>query len=215
MTEKHTYRNENFGNLPDELRVNPFAVPEGYFEDLAKRSLLRNKLRQDMEDATAVPEGYFDSLKEDILSQVRAEKLKEQVVAPGMTVPEGYFSQLTDKVLASTVQAAKDETAPVPAETPVRRLWTKKWLPYVAASVMALAVSIGFYFGNNSHSEQPVAVAGTLQAVSDQEIISYLELYAESDYLIYQAADYNAEMGDWLEEDFSEADIEAYFNNTL
>lgn len=210
MTDKYTNRNDSFGNLPDGLRVNPFAVPDRYFEDLAKRSLLRNKLRQEMDDASAVPDGYFDNLQADILTRLRTEKLSERVSEPGMTVPEGYFDGLSAKLLAAT--AGTEDATPATAETPVRQLRTRQWLPYVAASILALAVAVTAYLGINPPESNNIA--GNLQAVPAQEIISYLELYGEADYLIYQSG-YDGNIGEWLDEEFSEADIEAYFNNTL
>lgn len=208
MTDKNTHRNEDLGNLPESLRANPFAVPEGYFEDATQRTVLRAHLRQVMEETSTVPNGYFDQLQAGIMGRVRLEALKAGQSEAGMTVPEGYFDRLAVKTQASVRETSKPAT-----ETPVRRIGARQWLPYVAASFLLLAVGAVAYLGIGS-AEPEVSIAGNLQTVPEQEIISYLELYAESDYLLYQSG-YDAELGEWLDEDFSEADIEAYFNNTL
>lgn len=208
MTDINTQRNEDLGNLPESLRANPFAVPEGYFEDITQRTVLRAHLRQVSEEASTIPQGYFDQLQAGIMGRVRLEELKSGQPEAGMSVPEGYFDSLSEKMQASL------RASSVPAiDTPVRRIGVRQWLPYVAASLLLLAVGAATFLGIGT-ADPETSVASNLQAVPEQEIISYLELYAESDYLLYQSS-YDAEIGEWLDEDFSEADIEAYFNNTL
>ncbi len=213
MTDKHTNRNNSFGNLPDDIRVNPFTVPDRYFEDLAKHTMLRAKLRQDMDEGLGVPNGYFDTLSQDIVSRIRTEGLKERAPESGMATPEGYFDGLSAKLMAKIQNEEKnlDDHA---VQTPVRRMWTRQWLPYVAASFLILAIGVATYIGMNPNTEPNIATVSNLQAVPEQEIISYLELYAESDYMLYQVAQ-DGDLEEWIGEEFDEADIEAYFNNMM
>lgn|SRR5690606_8690163 len=208
MTDINTNRNEYLGNLPEGLRGNPYVVPDGYFEDLARRTSLRSQLGQVMEESTAVPEGYFEQLRASILARARLETLTEGRTDAGLAVPAGYFDDLAEKTLASVREAQ-----PVVAETPVRRMDTRRWVRQIAAAVTLLAVGAAAYFGIDTPTSETTVVTN-LEAVPAQEIISYLELYAESDYLLYQSTA-DVGMEEWLDEDFSEADIEAYFNNTF
>lgn len=212
-TDKHNNRKENFGKLPDDLRVNPFAVPDRYFEGLTKRSLLRATLQQNMKDGLTTPKGYFDKLPQDILGRIQAEELKARIPESGMAIPDAYFEGLTAKLMDAIHEAERKDVSPPTQDVPVRRMWAKKWLPYVAASVLAVAVGIASFININS-SEPDTTAANFLQTVPEQEIISYLELYAESDYMLYQVSQ-DTQLDDWTGEEFSEADIEAYFNNTL
>ncbi len=210
MTDINTHRNEHLGDLPDNLRGNPYVVPDGYFVDLARRTTFRAQMRQTMEESAAVPEGYFDQLHSTILARTRLEAITSSATDTGLSVPAGYFDGLAEKTLA---RVRDSQTAVSEAETPVRRIGAGRWLRYVAASVTLLAAATAVYFGIGTESQE-AAVANNLETVPAQEIISYLELYAESDYLLYQSTA-DVGMDDWLNQDFSEADIEAYFNNTL
>src|SRR5690606_10491670 len=103
MKENNTYRN-NAGdsNLPKSLRVNPFILPENYFENLERVTLFRtmvdSSLRND-HGGFVVPEGFFKQQQSHIEEQL---KLDSRLGQGGFTIPEGYFEDTADKILAQT-----------------------------------------------------------------------------------------------------------------
>ncbi|MEO6851762.1 MAG: hypothetical protein ABI203_11370 [Mucilaginibacter sp.] len=48
----------------------------------------------------AVPEGYFDDLGEHVISQIKLDELKNETAAQGFVVPENYFDELTGNIQA-------------------------------------------------------------------------------------------------------------------
>ena len=85
--------------------------------------------------------------------------------------PEGYFDRLPMRIMERT--AAPEAVAPAP--------WYEQlWHPvrYAVAPLLLLLVFVGVYFLNIQQTEQaPAAVA----ALSDAEIIHYLDTYAQVD----------------------------------
>lgn len=233
MTHKHTYRHDGLpGALPEELRVNPYTVPDGYFDALHRRTLSRCR---DLDAAPApfgVPDGYFDGLEDRIRAAVTAQRLKEQVSESGFAVPEGYFRQSEDHLLAELRlrEMVTDSGFTVPTgyfdalhrrltkrtgtetvTTPIRTLRRTRWVAYAAAACLAVVLAIAGLLKRN----EDVRPAHTLAAVSDQEILQYLELYGTTDDLIYISAQLDELDERPIGEDLSEADIEAYLEHTL
>ena len=87
--------------------VNPYQVPEGYFESLAPQILAFLKepeysvLPSAIQNPYTVPRGYFDNLPEEILSLVKddASALLKDKSANPYTVPSGYFDNLAENIL--------------------------------------------------------------------------------------------------------------------
>ena len=105
MKEKHTYRYlAASGELPEAMRVNPYTVPVGYFDDLQQRILQRSHHIDDAQASFTVPSGYFDQLHDDIVAKIAEQQLKEKVSEPGFSVPEGYFENLERRVLERSVR---------------------------------------------------------------------------------------------------------------
>lgn len=105
MKEKNTY-NEALGgnNLPDSLRVNPFTVPENFFDDQARSILSQIDIEKaakahDKEPFT-VPEGYFETLEDRIFTKIKEADLKDKVPTDGFAVPAAYFDNLTQDIEA-------------------------------------------------------------------------------------------------------------------
>jgi len=103
MKENNTYNEELGGkNLPDSLRVNPFAIPTNFFAEQENQILhqimlesLRDFNENDESNATEakVPEGYFDTLENNIFAKIAEQDLKDQVSEEGFIVPDQYFEQ--------------------------------------------------------------------------------------------------------------------------
>ncbi|MXV17965.1 hypothetical protein [Hufsiella ginkgonis] len=107
------------------------------------------------ENPFTVPGGYFAALESSITGQVRLEALKAGMPAPFL-VPEGYFNDLQLRI---------NSQLPV---TKVRRM--RPWINYAAAACVTLVIGTTLYmnFSKPSFERQ-------LEAIPDEEIISYLE----------------------------------------
>ncbi len=123
MKEENTYHEKEGHNLPDYLRVNPFVIPEGYFDHFAdniRTKIAEQKLKQQVPDTGfTVPSDYFPRLEGDIQSRLFEHKLKDQASTEAYLVPEGYFEELTDKIKASValerrIASIKEESFAVP-----------------------------------------------------------------------------------------------------
>jgi hypothetical protein len=129
------------GMLSKENIKNPYAVPQGYFEEFAGKLLARIKAGQngdpreelsvlsplldriDKKSPFQAPEGYFDNLTGNVLSGVGAiDFVNDELenLSPLMTgmrdktvyrAPEGYFDGLSVTILAKLGLGAK--AAPV------------------------------------------------------------------------------------------------------
>src|SRR5690606_25708069 len=190
--------------LPESLRVNPFTVPDLYFERLNRITLQRCQHVEATEAALTVPTEYFVQLQERILSKVAEEKLRKKISEPGFTVPEHYFTTLQK---ATVDKVIRRQTTP-----PVRSLFSRSWIRYAAAACIIMALSISGYF----RFINTPAESHHLDAVSDQEILSYLEFYGEPSDITY-LTEYLKEERNIADElnNLSEEDIEAYLNNML
>ena len=205
MKEKHTYHQIDVaGSLPQTLRVNPYTVPDGYFERLQQHTLQRCQHRYGDAATFRVPTGYFDRLPDRITAKIAEQELKSIVPHPGFVAPEGYFDKLPSRII---------ERATYRAATPVRKLDRPKWALYAAAASIVLMLGLAGVLRlatNTPETESPLA------SVSDQQILDYLELYGAPNDMIYiseQLEDFDE--GPHIDGEISADDIEAYLNHTL
>lgn len=107
MKEENTY-NEHIGmNLPDNLRMNPFSVPKGYFDDLG-HSVLSQIIEQKLKDSIGrstdgfgVPTDYFEDFAAQVNTRIAVERLEDEVSETGFRVPEGYFEESQSGIYAA------------------------------------------------------------------------------------------------------------------
>jgi len=90
------------GKLPELVgKANPFAVPDGYFEELDERIMAAVKMDELKStlpaDGFTVPVGYFDELSANIQARIAVETLtnKEE---ESFSVPAGYFDELSSNI---------------------------------------------------------------------------------------------------------------------
>ncbi len=189
-----------------DMVVEPgFSVPEGFFDHLEK-SVLERCTYADIHLSLAMdtPPGYFQQLEETIITRVQEQELREKVGESGFAVPEHYFDTLQQHVI---------ERAVVRTTVPIRKMGRPKWMAYAAVACVALALSVVGFFRLTDGDQ--VAAANDLAAVSDQEILSYLELYGSVNDIVY-ISEHIDDFGERnIGEGLSEEDIEAYLNNTL
>jgi hypothetical protein len=168
--------------------VNPFTVPEGYFDALPGIVLEKTKMETLLASASGdtygVPSGYFDSLAGNILSKIKSnisdtrEELDE--IAPLLntiskrevyTVPAGYFE---NRDFAGSVQSVKPQAKLVG----MRR--AKKWIQYAAAAMIAgVLVTGAFLYTDTNVSKgnaqyEPIDLSSELNKLNAEELVTYL-----------------------------------------
>ncbi|MBK1441603.1 hypothetical protein JHJ32_16510 [Parapedobacter sp. ISTM3] len=233
MKDKHTYNHVGAsGTLPEALRVNPYVLPEGYFEDLQQRILYRCRHIDDPQPGFVVPEGYFEQLGDSMMAKFAEQKLKDMVDEAGFSAPPAYFADLTERLLAAqklskqtretgfTVPTAYFDTLQDRITNrvlgremaPVRKINRPRWMVYAAAACFAVIISVAGLLRLTDDSRPN---AGPLASVSDQEILNYLELYGTADDVVYISEHLDDFDKGYIGEGLSEEDIEAYLNHTL
>jgi hypothetical protein len=161
--------------LPDSLvqagRINPYTVPEGYFDGLSPiLAISKDK------NPYLVPTGYFDTLANKINGKIAGQpELSRSLVATGA----GSNSRLE----ITEENNARSKTRVIGLGKPA------KWMKYAAAAVVAgLIVSVGWLRWHNnttmSHtqtlqlavvpSSTPAEIAKNLSKVSDTELQNFL-----------------------------------------
>ncbi|QQT26737.1 hypothetical protein [Sphingobacterium spiritivorum] len=114
MKENNTYHDHNEdNNLPESLRVNPFAVPKDYFENLESGLCSQIRLLNTApseEESFSTPENYFNDLHSRLMTAVKMDQLKTNTEENGFTVPSNYFDQLQQQITANiTADRWKDQ----------------------------------------------------------------------------------------------------------
>lgn len=233
MKEKHTYHHvDASGKLSKALRANPYTVPNGYFENLHRRTIQKCQNTDNALSNFGVPTGYFEQLADSITAKIAEQELKSIVKDPGFSVPENYFGILEQQLLAdrkiSEYVAESGFTVPEhyfdtlservlkqaagQSVTPIRKLSRPKWLAYAAAASIALVLGlVGMFRFTNETAE----TTSPLASVSDQQILDYLELYGTADDMIYISEQLDDFDEQHIGKGVSEEDIEAYLNHTL
>lgn len=231
--EKYT-NNEGWLEASKELRNNPFSVPDDYFAGLEEITRfhtfgLANQFQEDETKANhsngfEVPESYFSDLEIRIKQQLDATIEEETAAAEayifthlnsrdnlnGFEVPNDYFEHAEQQIL-SKIDADQGESKVRTLKLERRNRAFPNWTKY-AAAVVLLMVSFFFFMDNKPSDEQQDG----LTAISDQEIINYLQFYADSrDVLLF--SEYSDE--DWeyneLDPELSSEDIKWFLENTL
>lgn len=138
-------------------KVNPFTVPEQYFDTLSARinaAVFIDELKSKAGIATQdVPSGYFKQLEGDIYTRISLEVLnlpKED----GFAVPEGYFDQVSNNVLKKISQEQSETVK-------VRKLWPNTLSRYAAAACLALICGLAVYLNQDSLSNTTAKVNNT------------------------------------------------------
>lgn len=233
MKEKHPYHHvDASGELSKVLRANPYTVPNGYFENLHRRTIEKCLKANSPLSTFAVPTGYFEQLADRITAKIAEQALNPIVKDPGFSVPENYFGKLEQQLLADRRirEYAAESGFTVPENyfnhlsnrileqvenqtiTPTRKLRRPHWMAYAAAASIALVLGLVgmFRFANETAEAQ-----SPLASVPDQQILDYLELYGTADDLNYISEHVDDFDAQHIGRGVSEEDIEAYLNHTL
>ena len=171
--------------------VNPYQVPQGYFETFAEQLLLKLKAgnqdaRKELETLSPLlssisrqlpfdlPANYFNDLSEQALAGVKAiEFVNEELenLSPLMSslkskavyeVPEGYFDTLAGNILSKVKRQRPAKVVSIG--------FGKKVMRYAAAAVIVGVMAIGGWLYFSQPKPVPVATAA-----SEEEMMSFLE----------------------------------------
>lgn len=171
--------------LADMSRRMPYAVPKGYFEEMAAYTTESVKASEIPEMPVLwtktmpyhVPTGYFETLPATInaIIVVQEQKLlsyNEQSFA----VPEGYFEQLPAQILkaakASDNPKAAEPTRTIPLGKPV---W--KSIRWAAAAVLLLSIGFGSYkmFWSTDTYNAEKALSGISQSTINEYVQQHID----------------------------------------
>jgi hypothetical protein len=196
-------------------KVNPFAVPDQYFEGLSDRisaAVFVDDLKSEVGFvAPEVPEGYFELLTQEINSRITLEALK---LTPehGFDVPVGYFESLQGNIISKVSEV---DTVAAKIEKPkVIRLWSTGFAKYAAAACLVLASAFAIFVNQDklfSSNENVVATADavpedrTLWDVDEQAIRD--EMQTEGAEQITNTSATAAEIEDYIISNYSQNEI--------
>lgn len=76
--------------------VSPFAVPEGYFQEMEGHVMAQIRLDELKQNGFTVPENYFTELEQNIQSRIAIDGVLNN--DRGFTIPAGYFDELTQNI---------------------------------------------------------------------------------------------------------------------
>lgn len=91
-----------------------------------------------------VPDGYFAMLSDDILTSVKAERLKSKIKHDGFSAPPDYFSKLESSIVSrianNNSRNATEVTTPA-----TLRLWNKQFFKYASAACIIIISAFALY----------------------------------------------------------------------
>lgn len=182
-------------------KSNPFCVPDGYFEELATRTMFMRQISESADTGMEVPSGYFTQLQQDIETKISEENVKQLVPTAdtGFYAPEGYFEELSTRLKSKNTDQKRGL---------IRRIIKPAAFRYVAAALVLL-FSVLFI------QDRITSNYNSLSDISDQELIQYLQYYGGTgDALIISE---NISLQQFTNDPVSELnaeDIEWYLENT-
>ncbi len=190
-------------------KINPFSVPEGYFntlpEQINSQLFLAELHPGNSTGKFTVPEGYFESLSGQIESRISVEKLNGN----SFTVPEGYFDKLQSRINEQIAEPVKVVS--------IRSHRPPAWINYAAAACVTIAVSVTLYFNispktNAVPNVVNVNISELSNKVSDEDIISYLKVHSTRNDMpvIMEALGENVMP---TTEEIPAEDVQAYLND--
>lgn len=161
-------------------KVNPFDIPEQYFNSLPSSissSLYAERLKEQIrETGFTVPENYFGELSELISLQTNSTHILNTVVKQnGYSTPDSYFQKLQANILAKTVEEVK----PVVQQTRMVKLWHSDLLKYASAACFILVTAFRLYLNQQNFREEStkteLANEQMLFDIDEQDIIDHVQ----------------------------------------
>ncbi len=166
----------------------PYAVPKGYFEELAATIVEKASIvaidNNNSANIFRVPDQYFNGLANKILQRVKEIEeegillnAENETIAPVLNtipkrmpyaVPNEYFEQFSVRIPSEKAKVI-----------PMKKM--RNWMTYAAAAVfVGIMVTGSFLFSDKKQSQefekyQNLDVASALDQVSDLELNSYID----------------------------------------
>jgi hypothetical protein len=177
--------------------VNPYQVPQGYFDGISDQVMLRIKAdnvsaKEELENLSPLlsslskkvpyeaPAGYFSELSEHAVAGVKAIEfvnVELENLSPTMNslrsanvyeVPSGYFDSLAENVLKNIRERKSAKV--------VSMTFGKKVMRYaVAAAFTGLLALGGWLYFNSSKQISTASIENTVKQVSEDEMMKFLE----------------------------------------
>ena len=230
-------------SLSDVARINPYTVPDNYFDGLASQVLNRIKALEAKNSTEElghlspiltgvskqmpfnVPNGYFEGLADTMLAIVKKDQpVKEELetISPLLSslnkqmpysVPEGYFEGLANTVTNKDIKPVAK----------VVSITSRKWFRITAAAMIAGIIVLGglLYFNlrNNSISpvDQPYAwVKNSIKKVDKTTVENFASLADEeiSNQSTAAASPVKPEEIKELMKDVSDKEIQDFLSDT-
>lgn len=189
-------------NLP---KVNPFSVPEHYFNtlpDLIHNSVFAEELKKKIPvSGFIVPDQYFNNsadqffnvIKDRISAETAEDIHVEFPKETGFTTPDLYFQNLQTRILAKTagekvaeqslnvhrtIAEASTLTVAKPL-TKITRLWRSGLLKYTSAACFILVSAFGLYLNQQNFQKEAgaaeIANEQMLYDINEQDIIDHIQ----------------------------------------
>ena len=177
--------NKDWINVYETLKkinpVNPFTVPEGYFDSLEERIVSCKNLEElknnELSGGFAVPGNYFDELTSNIQSRIAIE---EAVGGSSVqfTVPEGYFEKLNQSILNKTLSQENVKRRGI-----VRKMFQSTAFKYATAACFTVAIGGGILLteiSNPASDHKNSFLHKQLSSVPLDDIKSYLQVNVDA-----------------------------------
>jgi len=180
--------------------VNPFQVPQGYFDGFAEQVMMGIKAdglsaKEELQGLSPLlsglekklpyeaPVGYFSELSEHAVAGVKAIEIVNmelENLSPVMNklktvnvyeAPEGYFDSLADNVLKIVEKRRTAKVIPM----------GRKIMRLAVAAVVAGLIAIGawMYFGSGKPAASIASIENKVKQVSEDEMLNFLETDAQ------------------------------------
>lgn len=168
MAENMEWENEA-PQLAKLKRVNPFTVPNQYFDELEERinqSVFISKLEKTENAGFNVPSNYFETLENQINSRIVLEQFKNET--QGFSVPDGYFEKLQQNIVAKTTETKK-----------TFKLWHQPIFKYAVAACLVIASTTGWFANVHYQDKQlrnaELAKEQLLYDIDESVILEYVQ----------------------------------------
>jgi hypothetical protein len=223
MKKKESGETEiNNSLLRKTLERNPFLVPDNYFSALKEEIEFKKKIAELGDPSFIVPTTYQKTLKQDILTKISENELSTFIAKENPALAPDYFEDLQERILSKTSKATPYERVETHKEakeslreTSRKRLGIYKWIPYMAAASIAVAIALFTIFdGSVTSNETSGNSFVQVEKIPTDEIIDYLAFYTEAGDLLYLSEQLNDRSLD-ITDNISTQEIEAYLEYSL
>ena len=208
--------------LRKSLERSPFLVPEDYFSTLKDEIKLKKRISELGESSFILPSAYHETLRQDILSKISENELKKLIPTKKPAVPSGYFEDLQERILSKTTKSdindadkSQKELKRFIPKTTTRRLGVRKWIPYMAAASITIAIALfAILDGVKTPNGRDTGYSAKMEEIPTEEIINYLAYYSEAGDLQYLSEHLN-DRSTKITDNIPSQEIEAYLEYDL